>query len=188
MSKVQPIPAPDSGKKKILVVTNDSTVALTNKLESAGELYGGRVTEIRDFVKSIEKEFGNEGSNTVDVSFGLITTYFGFVPSTYCITRYAYAMSDKDQYQLTQDKRDYAGTLEFVSRGYDRVLICVPKEMFRILVDNNALHDGKIIAVTTKEFKGLCEERGWTYLERKGARLGKENAEQVRQILRDLTA
>ena len=146
------------------------------------------VTEIRDFVKSIEKEFGNEGSNTVDVSFGLITTYFGFVPSTYCITRYAYAMSDKDQYQLTQDKRDYAGTLEFVSRGYDRVLICVPKEMFRILVDNNALHDGKIIAVTTKEFKGLCEERGWTYLERKGARLGKENAEQVRQILRDLTA
>ncbi len=186
--KIVPIAAPRTGKKNILIVTNDSEVTISNKLEAAGDLFGGRVTEIREFVKSLEEEFGEEGSNTMNISFGLITTFFGFVPSNYSIYRYKYAMSNKEEYLLTQKERDYAGRLEYVSRGFDKVIICVPKEMFRILVDNDALHNGKIIAVTSKDFKGLCEEREWIYLERKGARLGKKNAEKVRNYLRELNA
>lgn len=183
---MEPKPAPKSGKKSLLIVTNDSEVFLSKKLEAAGDLFGGRVTEIKDFVKSMEAEFDKEGSNTWTISFGIISTLFGFVPSTYCIAQYSYAMSNKEQYQAVQDRKDYAGTLEYVSRGYDKVLVCVPKEMFRIMADNYAFHKGKIIAVTSKEFEGLCKENDWIFLERKGARLGKENAEKVRQIIRDI--
>lgn len=184
---MQPMPAPPSGKKSLLIVTNDSEVFLSKKLESAGDLFGGRVTEIKNFVKSMEDEFGKEGNNTWTISFGIISTLFGFVPSTYCIAHYSYAMNNKEQYQAVQDKKDYAGTLEYVSRGYDKVLVCVPKEMFRIMVDNFAFHKGKVIAVTSKEFEDVCKEHDWILLERKGARLGNENAEKVRQIIRDIT-
>jgi hypothetical protein len=183
---MKPMPAPKSDKKKLLIVTNDSEAFLSKKLEAAGDLFGGRVTEIKDFVKSMESEFGKEGNDTWVVSFGIISTLFGFVPSTYCITQYSYAMNNKEQYQAVQDRKDYAGTLEYVSRGYDKVLVCVPKEMFRIMVDNFAFHKGKIIAVTSKEFEGVCKEYDWVFLERKGARLGKENAEKVRQVIRDI--
>jgi hypothetical protein len=182
--EVVPIAAPPTGKKNILIVTNDSEVTTSNKLESAGELYGGRVTEIREFVKSLESEFGEEGEDTMNVSFGLITTFFGFVPSNYSISKYKYVMGNKEEYQITQNERDYAGRLEYVSRGFDKVILCVPKEMFRILVDNDALHKGKIIAVTSKEFRGLCEENDWIFLERKGARLGKKNAAKIKDHLR----
>lgn len=185
-SKTEPVAAPRTGRKNIMVVTNDSEVTTSDKLESAGKLYGGRVTEIREFVKSLEKEFGEEGDNTMNISFGLITTYFGFVPSNYSIAKYKYAMSNKKEYQITQDQRDYAGKLEYVSRGFDKVILCVPKEMFRILVDNDALHHGKVIAVTSKEFRELCEERDWMFLERRGARLGKKNAERIKKYLREL--
>ena len=184
-SKVEPIAAPPTGKKNVLIVTNDSGVTISDKLESAGDLYAGRVTEIREFVKSLEEEFGEEGDDTMCVSFGLITTFFGFVPSNYCISKYKYAMSNMEEYQKTQDERDYAGRLEYVSRCFDKIVLCVPKDMFRILVDNDALHDGKIIAVTSKEHRDLCEERGWTFFERKGARLGKKNAEAIRKYLRE---
>lgn len=187
-SKVVPIAAPPTGKKNIMIVTNDSGVATSDRLESAGELYGGRVTEIREFVKSLEEEFGEEGDGTMCVSFGLITTFFGFVPSNYCISKYEYAMSNEEEYQKTQDERDYAGRLEYVSRGFDKVVLCVPKDMFRILVENDALHDGKIIAVTSKDNRKLCEERGWAFFERKGARLGKKNAAAIKKYLREFVA
>lgn len=177
--------APPTGKKNILIVTNDSEVTTSNRLESAGELYGGRVTEVRNFVNALMEEFGEEGEDTMTVSFGLITTFYGFVPSNYCVSKYKYAMSNKEEYQRTQNERDYAGKLEYVSRGFDKVVLCVPKEMFRILAENDALHDGKIIAVTSKEFKGLCGEKGWTFFERKGARLGKKNAKNITKYLRE---
>ena len=54
------MPAPPSGKKSLLIVTNDSEVFLSKKLESAGDLFGGRVTEIKNFVKSMEDELVND--------------------------------------------------------------------------------------------------------------------------------
>lgn len=183
---MQPTSAPQTGKKNILIVTNDSEVFLSKRLEAAGDIFGGRVTEVRDFYKDLDAEFGEKGSGECYVSFGIISTLFGFVPSTYAISYYTYAMSNKEQYEAAQARKDYAGVLEYVSRGYDMVVVCVPKEMFRILVNNNALHDSKTIAVTSKEFEPLCKERNWIFLERKGARIGKENAEKIKQKVSEL--
>ncbi|MEA4977627.1 MAG: hypothetical protein VB016_03650 [Methanomassiliicoccaceae archaeon] len=184
---MQPIAAPATGKKNVLIVTNDSQVFLSKRLEAAGDIFGGRVTEVRDFFKRLDAEFGKEGNGKCNVSFGIISTLFGFVPSTYAISSYTYAMCNKEQYEAAQVRKDYAGVLEYVSRGYDMVIVCVPKEMFRILIDNNALHDGKVVAVTSKEFEPLCKERNWTFLERKGARIGNENAEKIREKVSELT-
>ncbi|MGE0015045.1 MAG: hypothetical protein AB7S83_02520 [Candidatus Methanomethylophilaceae archaeon] len=185
---MEPICAPQTGKKNVLIVTNDSEVFLSKKLEAAGDIFGGRVTEVRDFFKDLDAEFGKEGNGKCNISFGIISTLFGFVPSTYAISCYTYAMSNKEQYEAAQARKDYAGVLEYVSRGFDMVVVCVPKEMFRILLNNNALHDGKVVAVTSKEFEPICRERNWTFLERKGARIGKENAEKIRQKVYELTA
>ncbi|MFA6799474.1 MAG: hypothetical protein WCR37_00500 [Candidatus Methanomethylophilaceae archaeon] len=185
---MEPICAPQTGKKNVLIVTNDSEVFLSKKLEAAGDIFGGRVTEVREFFKSLDAEFGKEGSGKCSVSFGIISTLFGFVPSTYAISCYTYAMSNKEQYEAAQARKDYAGVLEYVSRGFDMVVVCVPKEMFRILLNKNALHDGKVVAVTSKEFEPICKERNWIFLERKGARIGKENAEKIRQQVSELTA
>ena len=67
---------------------------------------------------------------------------------------------------------------------FDRIIVCVPKDMFAIIKDS--LPDGKVIAVTNPCYEEECTRRGWTYLHRSGARVGKENAERIREIVRSL--
>ena len=183
---MEPIPAPPSGKKCVLIVTNDSEVFLSNKLEEAGNLFGGRLTEVKNFYERINSEFGEKGTGELTVSFAVISTLFGFVPSNYMISRYSYVMNCKEQYIAAQERKDYAGIMGYISNAYDLVLVCVPKEMFRILAEKGALIKGKTVAVTAKEFEPMCKENGWIYLERKGARLGKENSEKVRELIAGL--
>ena len=53
--KVEPIPyRKRKGVHNVLVITNDSTVFLTDKWVSAFEMFGGRVTEVEKLVCDIE--------------------------------------------------------------------------------------------------------------------------------------
>ena len=73
--------------KRILIVTNDSTVFLVkNRIATAFELFGGRVTEVKNLVKRLDTAVDDRGQKLCDVSFGVITTKYGFVPGNYQIT------------------------------------------------------------------------------------------------------
>ena len=67
---------------------------------------------------------------------------------------------------------------------YDRIVVCVPKDMFAIIKDS--LPDGRVIAVTNENYKDECERRGWIYLPRVGARVGNENRDKILEVIRNL--
>lgn len=170
---------------QILVITNDSTVFLNEGLSSAFDMFGGRVTEIKQLVARLDTA-SKDDAKMCSVSFGVITTFFGFVPGNYSIAPYSVVMSNKEQYELVQERKDYAGKIAYIASPFDKVIVCVPKDMFAILLREDALPEGKVIAVTSPEFKDECEKRGWMFLERKGARLGNENSERVFKAIEEM--
>lgn len=75
-----------------------------------------------------------------------------------------------------------------MTRPFDKVIMCVPKDMFSMFLDADEIEHGKVIAVTSPEFREECEKRGWTFLERKGARVGDANADEIERLVRELCA
>jgi len=163
---------------RVLVITNDSTVFLKGGLCSAKEMFGGRVAEVRNFCDRL--------SNICDVSLGIISGRFGFVPGTYVIMPYDEVTDCPEAYLELQETKDYATKINVLSRPFDRILVFVPKMMMAILLDNDAF-PRKVIAVTAEEFKGEFEERGWSWYERSGARIGKTNADKIYDEVKELS-
>lgn len=176
-------------RKRILIVTNDSTVFLVkNRLVSAFEAFGGRMTEVKKLVERLDTAEDDRGDKLCDVSFGVITTKYGFVPGNYQIVSYPNVMSNREEYIQADLDRDFVSQTSFMTRPFDKVVMCVPKDMFRMFLDADEIEDGKLIAITSPEFREECERRNWVWLERKGARVGDANADEVERIVRDLCA
>ena len=173
--------------KRILVVTNDSTVFKDkNKLLSAFDMFEGRTTEVKNLVARLDTATTETGSKLCDVSYGVITTKYGFVPGNYMITGYDKVMETKEDYIDADSKKGYVEQVSYLTRPFDKVIFCMPKEMFRLFLDFDGIDNGKLIAVTNPEFEEECRKRDWIYLERKGARVGNENADRIEEIVRDL--
>ena len=155
--------------KRILVISNDSTVFLSNGFVSAFEMFGGRLTEVKNLVARL--------NDVCDISFAIISGEFGFIPANYVVRRYDRVPSCKEDYEELQERKDFVGQTRFITQAFDRVIVCVPKDMFAMLIP--ALPKGKVIAVTNECFKEECERNGWTYYPRKGARVGDANADAI---------
>lgn len=155
---------------RVLVITNDSAVFLKNGLCSAEEMFGGRVREVRNFCDRL--------SSVCDVSFGVISGRFGFVPGSYTIMPYGEITDTPEAYVELQMRKDYATKINMVSRIFDRTIVFVPKAMMAVLLDSDAF-PGKVIAVTDGMFREYFEERGWSWYGRSGARIGRENADRI---------
>ena len=176
--KVQPIAyQKKEDEHHVLVITNDSTVFLTNRWVSAFEMFGGRVTEVEKLVCDIEE--------ICNVSFGIISGKFGFIPADYVVMPYDNVPSCKEEYEELQERKDYAGRIKQLAGSiFDKIVVCVPKDMFAIIMDS--LPRGRVIAVTSKDYEQECIDRGWTFLPRSGARVGDENKEKILEIIRSL--
>ena len=176
--KVQPVAfQKKEGDRYVLVITNDSTVFTTTRWVSAFDMFAGRMTEVKNLVESL--------SEISHVSFGIISGKYGFVPSNYVVMPYDNVPGCKEDYEELQERTDYAEKIRYVCQNFfDRIVVCVPKDMFAIIKDS--LPNGKVIAVTNPCYEEECTSRGWTYLHRNGARVGKENAERIREIVRSL--
>lgn len=175
--------------KRILIVTNDSTVFLVkNRIATAFELFGGRVTEVKNLVKRLDTTVDDRGQKLCDVSFGVITTKYGFVPGNYQIMEYPNVMSNREEYLQADLDKNFVSQTSFMTRPFDKVIMCVPKDMFSMFLDADEIEHGKVIAVTSPEFREECEKRGWTFLERKGARVGDANADEIERLVRELCA
>ena len=155
--------------KRVLVISNDSTVFLKNGFVSAFEMFGGRLTEVKNLVARLDE--------VCDISFAIISGEFGFIPANYVVRRYDRVPSCKEEYEELQERKDFVGQTRFITQAFDRVIVCVPKDMFAMLIP--ALPKGKVIAVTNECFKEECERNGWTYYPRKGARVGDANADAI---------
>jgi len=173
--------------KRILIVTNDSTVFKDkNRLLSAFEMFEGRATEVKNLVARLDTAVDDKGGKLCDVSYGVITTKYGFVPGNYMVTGYDEVMDSKEGYIEADQRKQYVEQVSYLTRPFDKVIFCMPKEMFRLFLEADQIADGKLIAVTNPEFKDECEKRGWIYLERRGARVGNENADRIEEIIREL--
>ncbi len=173
--------------KRVLIVTNDSTVfKAKNKLLSAFEMFEGRTTEVKNLVARLDTAKTKTGSKLCDVSYGVITTQYGFVPGNYMVTGYDKVMETKEDYIAVNEKKNYVEQVSYLTRPFDKVIFCIPKEMFRLFLEYNDIANGKLIAVTNPEFEEECRKRDWVYLERKGARVGNDNADRIEEIIREL--
>ena len=173
--------------RRILIVTNDSTVFKDkSKLLSSFDMFEGRATEVKKLVARLDTATTETGSKLCDVSYGVITTKYGFVPGNYMITGYDKVMETKEDYIEADKAKGYVEQVSYLTRPFDKVIFCMPKEMFRLFIEFNDIADGKLIAVTNPEFEEECEKRKWVYLERKGARVGNENADKIEEIVREL--
>ena len=162
-------------KKKILVITNDSTVFLSDGFVSAYDMFGGRLTEVRNLYDRIAE-------NNI-ASFGVISGKYGFIPSNYVVMKYDNVPSCKEDYEKLQKEKDFVGQIEYLSRPFDKVVLCVPKDMFEMLIP--AFPKGKLIAVTNRKFKSVCKQNDWSFYLRKGARVGNSNAEAILKEIAD---
>ena len=174
-------------RKQILIITNDSTVFNgKNKLLSAFEMFGGRMTEVKNLVARLDTAVDDKDKKLCDVSFGVISSHYGFVPGNYMVTGYDKVMETKEDYIEVEEKKHYVEQIAYISRAFDQTILCIPKEMFRLFLECEDFDNKRIIAVTNPEFQDICKERGWIYLERKGARVGTENANKIEEIVKEL--
>ena len=163
---------------RVLVITNDSTVFLKNGISPAKDMFGGRVTEVRNFC--------NRLSAICDVSFGMISGRFGFVSGENVIMPYGEVTDTPERYYELQEKKDYATAINQISRTFDRSIVFVPKAMMAILLDNDAF-PRKVIAVTDEVFKDHFTENQWSWYPRSGARIGKPNADAITEEVKAIS-
>ena len=157
---------------KILVVTNDSTVFRYEEAK-AEDMFGGRLTEVRNLKNKI--------SEVCESELSVISGEYGFVRGEEVIKRYVDVPDTLSDYLRTEEKTKFATDVSELTRSFDVTLIFVPKEMMRILM-RKELH-GMVIAVTNPEFKEEFRRRGWYHLERRGARIGRENFRTIYGII-----
>lgn len=174
---------------RVLVVTNDSSVFLMkNRIASAFELFGGRMTEVKNLVARLDTAVKDDGSKLCDLSFGVITTKYGFVPGNYNIMEYPDVMSDRTGYEEADARTEFVARTSFITRAFDLVIFCIPKDMFSMFLEADGIADGKVVAVTSPDFRDECERRNWVWLERRGARVGDANADEIERIVRERCA
>lgn len=174
----------------VLVITNDSAVFLKNGICSAFEMFGGRCQEVKKLVARLDTASftDNPEKKLCQVSFGIVSGRYGYVPADYTVMPYPKeeVMDSPEDYEAVQEKKNYLGMIDYTCKLFDRIVVCVPKHMFKMILDANVLPPGRVIAVTSPDFKEECEKRDWLFLERRGARVGDENAktifEEVRKI------
>lgn len=166
--RVQPL-GHRSPNKRILVISNDSAVFLSSGFVSAYDMFGGRLTEVKNLVDRLK--------GVGDVSFAIISGKFGLVPSNFVIGRYDWVPSRKEDYAELQKRKDFVGQVQLICRAFDRIIVCVPKDMFTMLMP--VLPEDRVIAVTSNDFREECEKNGWTFYPRKGTRVGRENADAI---------
>ena len=173
--------------KRILIVTNDSKVFKDkSKLLSAFEMFEGRATEVKNLVARLDTAKNDKGGKLCDVSYGVITARYGFVPGNYMITGYDETMDTREEFIAVDKKKQFVDQVSYLTRPFDKVIFCIPKEMFRLFLEADHIDNGKLIAVTNPEFEKDCLDRDWIYLERKGARVGNENADRIEELIREL--
>ena len=153
----------------MLVISNDSTVFLSNGFVSAFEMFGGRLTEVKNLVARL--------NDVCDISFAIISGEFGFIPANYVVRKYDRVPSCKEEYEELQERKDFVGQTRFITQAFDRIIVCVPKDMFSMLIP--ALPKDRVIAVTNECYRDVCEKNGWTFYLRKGARVGDANADAI---------
>jgi len=173
----------------VLVITNDSAVFLKDGVASAFEMFGGRAQEVKHLVARLDLAKKKDGSKLCEVSFGIITSHFGYVPADYTVMPYPVSevMSKKEDYERVQKAKDFLGTINYTSKIFDRIIVCVPKDLFAMMLADNTLPQGRVIAVTSPEFRDECAARDWAFLERKGPRVGAENTAAIMQMVRDIS-
>lgn len=173
--------------KRILIVTNDSKVFKDkNRLLSAFEMFEGRATEVKNLVARLDTAVDDNGRKLCDVSYGVITAHYGFVPGNYMITGYEDTMDTAEEYRKVDAAKGFVEQVSYLTRPFDKTIFCMPKEMFRMFLEYDGIGKGKLIAVTNPEFEEECKKRDWIYLERKGARVGNDNADRIEEIIREL--
>ena len=164
--------------KRILVLSNDSTVFLSNGFVSAFEMFGGRLTEVKKLVERLDE--------VCDISFAIISGEFGFIPANYVVRKYDRVPSCKEEYEDLQKRKDFVGHAKFICQAFDKIIVCVPKDMFAMLIP--AFPKGRVIAVTNECFREECEKNGWTFYLRKGARVGDSNADAIVKQISDFVS
>ena len=144
---------------RILIVTNDSTVFRSKGIDSAFNMFGGRATEGKNLVSRLDTAVDENGKKLCDVSYGVITTRYGFVPGNYVIDSYPRVMSNREEYEFVNEAKNFVEQVSYLSRPFDKTIFCIPKDMFAMFLEADQIWNDKLIAVTSPALKERVEAK-----------------------------
>lgn len=154
---------------RILVVTNDG-MTFNSDIGRADEIFAGRLIEVIHFTETLRQHH--------DVTLAIISQKYGLITGDTIIQRYGGAPDSEEGYKEMQRRTDFSNEISRLSGSFDSVVVLVPKGIMKILIQNGALR-GNVTACTSPDLRDVFQKRGWKFYERKGARIGKRNAEAI---------
>jgi hypothetical protein len=168
---------------RILLVTNDSQVfKAVNEGDHSGKaraVLGGRFTEVKNFADRLSTD------HMVDLK--IVSARYGLIDSLFLIETYSDTVEARGDIIDLDRKTGFIDDLMGSVEVHDSSIILLPKAFIGILL-NRGLFDLKcrIIAVTSRDFENdLGNRDNCIFLERSGARLRKQNAKGILEILKE---
>lgn len=183
---------------KVLIITNESEIFLVqddngrhsrryaqlSEEESSGmvpakELFGGRFTEVRSFRDRISRK--------VYAEMAIITKGNGLIEGRTLIKPYLGYVSTYQDICDTEEKYALCENLRKMMDGYHITIFCIPKNILSFFIDRDVFSiKSKIIFITSRDLDIRLHNDSYILLPRRGARVGRDNAQKIEQILYDV--
>lgn len=149
-------------------------------LGPAGDRLGGRFTEVRNLHDRLSAEH--------EASLKVISGRYGLIDASDPIVPYHHPVGSKREIDELERRTGFVEDLVRVMKEYECVVFLLPKAFVGVLKERGVfVTDGTVIAVTSRDFKECLDRRpNCLFMERRGARVGRENAGLIRSTLKRL--
>lgn len=139
----------------------------------AGEIFGGRYSELRSFLQRLSK--------CRDARAAIVTHAHGLVDGEEMISPYR-GYCEGSEIAAVESRHGIAAAVKARCDEAEGVLVCLPRDLLEFLLDREALPLEKCMVVAAPSLHPRLEGRSML-MERSGARLGKKNASKVLRAL-----
>ena len=139
----------------------------------AEELFGGRFTEI--------KRFKDRLSESLDTHLAIISFAHGLVDGDYPISPYE-GYCEGERINSVEKAHGLSDAVHFITEAPEMIIVCLPNDILSHLLDAGALPVHKCIFVASVSMHHRLHDSPLVLI-RRGARLGRDNAEKIMRFL-----
>lgn len=153
---------------------------LQGLLGPAGDRLGGRFTEVRNLFDRLSAEH--------EACLKVISGRYGLIESSDPIVPYDLPVESRKGIEDLEERTRFVEDLFRAMKGQECVVFLLPKGFVELLKEREVfVTDHTVIAVTSRDFKGYLDQRSnCLFMERRGARVGRENARLIQSTLKRL--
>lgn len=183
-----------NGNSEILIISNESEIFIiqsdeerrslrytqlsegeSHRMVPAEDLFGGRFTEVRNL--------RNQLACKVKVKLAIVTRKYGLIEGEERITPYLGYVSNTQGICEIEENFALCETIRKMIDACDMAIICLPKNILSFFIRNQVFSKkSKIVFITTEDLAINLKGDYFITMPRRGARVGKDNAQRLLQI------